>query len=195
MSHPQCDCSYKKNIYRSFLLAQAELDSIEAGAVNGGFKNKYARLVDLYNASKKALRTQGIFISHKARLHKDTQQQLIETALIHAESGEEIVDTRYLLPEKPGSQGLGSAETYMKRYALRSLLGTDVGEDDDDGESERLYLKKLDDFMKLIKKHASDPKKLYEDLLQHFKIDHHYKIGEHRLFEAACWVIDNICNL
>lgn len=53
--------------------------------------------------------------------------------LIHAETGEEYAG-EYPLPEG-GSQALGSAITYARRYTLTAVLGIAPAEDDDDGHA------------------------------------------------------------
>lgn len=53
----------------------------------------------------------------------------LSTRLVHA-SGEWIEDD-YSMPAGQGAQGVGSALTYARRYALMALLG--IAADDDDG--------------------------------------------------------------
>jgi hypothetical protein len=58
---------------------------------------------------------------------------VLRYALTHAESGESIEDTMpLLLGGKLDSQGLGSAVTYARRYALCAVLNL-VADEDDDG--------------------------------------------------------------
>jgi hypothetical protein len=51
--------------------------------------------------------------------------------LIHANSGEYISANSTMHPTKSDPQSIGSAITYHRRYALCSILGLNVDEDDD----------------------------------------------------------------
>jgi hypothetical protein len=54
------------------------------------------------------------------------------TILIHAESGEYLMDSFIMPVSKPNDpQAVGSAITYAKRYALAGILALNI--DDDDG--------------------------------------------------------------
>jgi len=187
MPHPQCECNLKKNITKALMSAQEDFDSIEANHINPQFKNKYAKLVDLYNACKKSLRKQGIVISHNCNTHPVTHQQVSKTTLIHIETGETLEDSRFLLPEKPGSQGHGAAETYMKKYALKSLLGTDVGEDDDDGHAEESYRLQVNRFITHINQQG-DPHEIFDALFKHYKVSKISEIGLVNMLDASLFV-------
>lgn len=54
--------------------------------------------------------------------------------LVHVATGEEEIG-EYPLPESGGSQALGSAITYARRYALTAVLGIAPADDDDDGHA------------------------------------------------------------
>jgi hypothetical protein len=56
----------------------------------------------------------------------------VETILLHA-SGQTISDVLTVPVIKPDAQGLGSAITYARRYALAAFVG--VAPEDDDGEA------------------------------------------------------------
>ena len=57
----------------------------------------------------------------------------LETRLIHAESGQWISSVAIIPLPKNDPQGMGSAITYARRYALTAMLGI-ITEEDDDGE-------------------------------------------------------------
>ena len=59
---------------------------------------------------------------------------VVETYLIHGESGEYLGCEYPVVPSKADPQGLGSALTYARRYSLCSLLGI-AADDDDDGNA------------------------------------------------------------
>src|SRR5271156_5807479 len=103
--------------------------------------HKYANLLSIYEAVEQALHEHNIFIWHFAERVDDTET-VLHTRLIHAPSGQFIQDTRPLKSEKPGNQAMGSANTYMRRYAVLSLCALET--EDDDGEAERKYIEKRD---------------------------------------------------
>jgi hypothetical protein len=186
-----CLCRKKMQITKALLKAQESFEIIEANFTNPLYKSKYAKLPDLYNATKKPLRANNILIDHFCTFHPITHQQTVKTVLWHTPSGEVLEDERLLIPEKPGSQGLGSAETYVKKYGLKSLLGTDVGEEDDDGESERLYisrLKNLTVFIDRVHKEFADATK--QAILDKFMIKELKELGDGRLFDAVFYAME-----
>lgn len=187
----ECECKKRRNIYKALMKAQEEFDVLEANSVNTHFKNSFAKLNVIYNATKKALRRNGIVINHGERFHPINHQQTTFTSLTHTESGEQLIDERYLVPEKPGCQGHGASETYMKRYAVKSLLGIDVGEDDDDGESERLYLARIEQLVKFIYT-LPDPQEIEQAVNKKFDIPHISKLGDGKLFEAVMFVFAKV---
>jgi len=94
----------------------------------GSYKFKYATLDTILESVRKPLSDNGLAIC-----------QLIDdgalvTLLLH-ESGATL-EGRVLLPNSPGDtvQQLGSAITYLRRYALQAALGI-AAEEDDDGNA------------------------------------------------------------
>jgi hypothetical protein len=56
----------------------------------------------------------------------------LSTILVHAESGEYLMETFIMPVSKPNDpQAVGSAITYAKRYALAGVLGLNIDDDDD----------------------------------------------------------------
>jgi len=55
----------------------------------------------------------------------------LTTILIHAKSGEFMESNYKIRPVKNDPQAVGSAITYARRYALSSVLGLNVDDDDD----------------------------------------------------------------
>jgi hypothetical protein len=97
---------------QAFLLAKKEFSVTGLGGSNLHQKYKYAKLGDIYNAVEGALANNQIIIWHYAALSE--QGEILRTRLIHAPSGQFIEDARLLESEKPGNQGKGAANTYMK---------------------------------------------------------------------------------
>jgi hypothetical protein len=94
-------------------------------AVNPHFKNKYASLSNIIEATTPHLNAVGLSV-----IQLPTESGL-ETMLMHT-SGEYISSVS-LTPCKDASnpQALGSALTYAKRYAYAGLLNLNIDEDDD----------------------------------------------------------------
>ncbi len=99
-----------------------------------GARGKYAPLDAVMEAIDTPLADAGLFVAHPMQVVGD--KTLLETRLIHLASGEWIGSTSPLLIEQNTNQGVGSAITYMRRYALLSLLGI-APDDDDDGDGAR----------------------------------------------------------
>jgi hypothetical protein len=94
-------------------------------AVNPHFKNKYASLSNIIEATTPHLNAVGLSIIQLPC------ESGLETMLLHT-SGEYISSVS-LTPCKDASnpQALGSALTYARRYALGAILSLNIDEDDD----------------------------------------------------------------
>jgi hypothetical protein len=92
----------------------------------GSYKFSYAPLDTILDAVRKPLADNGLAVV-----------QLIDrgdlvTILLHESGGS--LEGRTEIPATPDVQGLGSAITYLRRYAIQALLGI-AAEEDDDGNS------------------------------------------------------------
>lgn len=119
-----------KNIAVALLKAQKKIENATKDANNPHFKSKYATLESVLDAVKDVSNEMGIVIVQTGG--KDVEGHFIETKLIH-ESGEEISSKVYLVLDKQNMQGMGSALTYARRYALAGLFA--IGQEDDDGNA------------------------------------------------------------
>jgi hypothetical protein len=97
---------------------------------NPFFKRKYADLSSVWDAIRLPLTSNSLAITQTMANH-NIDGVTIETTLMHA-SGEYISGSLYIKPEKNTPQGLGSAITYGRRYALMGIVG--IAPEDDDGE-------------------------------------------------------------
>ena len=185
-----CICNGQEKVLTAIMTAQEELAGLEADSVNTHFKSKYASLPGVYEHVKPVLKKYGLFVHHYMKPFTN-ESQVLRTVIRHRDSYQEFIDERFIISERPGPQGTGGAETYMKRYALLSLLGIALGEKDDDGEAERVYIAKVDKLLALIAK-CPNPKGIWDELSKKFDIKKKYEIGDHRLFEAACFVLEYI---
>lgn len=94
-------------------------------AVNPHFKNRYASLSQIIESIQKPLNESGLAI-----IQLPTGDHELETTLIHT-SGEFITETYKMIPQRNDPQGLGSAITYQRRYALGAILCLNIDDDDD----------------------------------------------------------------
>lgn len=116
-----------KTIWAKLALFQNEVQVVPFDAVNPHFKNKYASLAGVVKTCAPVLSKYGLSFSQVF-----SGGELI-TILGDTETGEKVESIlRLPVAETATAQQIGSAITYMKRYALLAILGV-VGDDDDDG--------------------------------------------------------------
>jgi hypothetical protein len=105
------------------------MPSLQKNAINPHFGNKYISLDVLMGQVLPVLNEHGFILIQSPTTMADGPA--LRTTLLHADSGDAVSDVMPLLLEKLNPQGLGSAITYARRYALMSLLGLVADEDDD----------------------------------------------------------------
>lgn len=112
---------------------QGEMQAAVKDKVNPHFKSKYADLTSIWDVARPALSKHGLCVIQATEL--DADQIIMVTILAHS-SGQWLKSYIPLKLSKNDSQGIGAALTYMKRFALASLIGI-VSDDevDDDGET------------------------------------------------------------
>lgn len=116
-----------KNIWGKLAQFQKQVQIIGFDSVNPHFKNKYASLAAVVKACAPVLSENGLAFS---QIFSGSD---IITIVADTETGEKIESVlRLPVAETATAQQIGSAITYMKRYALCAILGV-VGDDDDDG--------------------------------------------------------------
>ena len=114
----------------SFVKALGELRNVAKNAVNPHFRNRYASLDAILDDVRPILASHNLGLSQEP-LFEDGKAGVV-TRIIHA-SGETRESTLLLPIKDQTAQGVGSALTYAKRYAISSILGI-TADDDDDGE-------------------------------------------------------------
>lgn len=118
-------------IAAALLQAQRAITFAVKDAKNPHFKSTYADLGSVIEACKPALNEAGIaFMQMPAP--SDPGTIALTTRLVH-ESGEWIESTATCPLPKNDPQGYGSANTYLRRYALAAAVG--LYQDDDDGNA------------------------------------------------------------
>ena len=109
--------------------AQAEIGKALKDSVNPAFKSKYADLASVWDAWQAVGPANGLAI---VQLPGDCIQGVASlTTILSHSSGEYMRATMTLPVSKNDAQGVGSATTYLRRYALAAFVG--IAPDDDDG--------------------------------------------------------------
>jgi hypothetical protein len=124
----EADHIARRSYATDLVAAIGELSNVAKTASNPYFKSKYAPLDAIVDATRPILAKHGLAIQQQP-LFSDGAAG-VETIIIH-KSGFET-SSILLLPLKDQSpQGVGSAITYARRYALAAVLGLATEEDDD----------------------------------------------------------------
>lgn len=110
--------------------AQSAMEGAKKDSENPHFKNAYADLASVWDAVRKPLTDNGLSVVQFPRTAGQGVE--IETTLLHV-SGEFMCDVLWVPCSKNDAQGLGSAITYGRRYALMSVTG--IAPIDDDGNA------------------------------------------------------------
>jgi hypothetical protein len=113
----------------ALVAAQADLKNPAKDATNPHFKSRFADLAGVRAAVVPAFAAHGLAVTQLVTSMDG--KPALATMLIHA-SGEWLRCTSPLRPAKDDPQGVGSAITYARRYALQAVAGV-TGDDDDDG--------------------------------------------------------------
>ncbi|MFM9793324.1 ERF family protein [Streptomyces turgidiscabies] len=118
-------------IATALLEVQKELKPMVKSATNDDFNSGYVPLDDVLTYAIELLNKRNIAVMQPA-LTDENDHVALKTMLIH-KSGVGYEATSRLALSKADSQGHGSAITYMRRYALMSMIGLTAKGDDDDG--------------------------------------------------------------
>jgi hypothetical protein len=108
--------------------AQGAMQGAAMDRANPFFKSKYATLNSIWDAIRKPLADNGLAVVQTPdQVDGDV---ILRTLLVHA-SGQWIVSDLRMRPAKADPQGIGSALSYARRYALAAMVGATSDEDDD----------------------------------------------------------------
>ena len=111
--------------------AQGAITGAVKDATNPFFKSSYADLASVWEACRRPLSTNNLAV---VQLPSTVAACVtVTTMLIHA-SGQWISGSLSATAKNAEPQSIGSAITYLKRYALQSIVGV-ASEDDDANES------------------------------------------------------------
>jgi len=106
---------------------QGEVDTVAIDADNPFFKSRYATLKSVVETIRGPLSKNGLSYTQHP-----TGDGNMTTIIFHT-SGQWMESSYQIKPTKNDAQGIGSAITYQKRYALLAVLGLATDEADDDG--------------------------------------------------------------
>lgn len=120
-----------KNIAEALACAQAEIASAEKDRINPHFGQAYATLASVWEACRAPLTKYGISVLQDPFV--EGQKVTLTTMLLH-KSGEWFKSVITLIATQGTPQGIGSAITYARRYALSAMVGV-APDDDDDGNA------------------------------------------------------------
>jgi hypothetical protein len=110
--------------------AQGEIEGASKDKTNPHFKSSYADLASVWDACREPLSKNGLAVMQPC--FADGPRVTVTTILAHA-SGEFIEVDLVMTAGQNTAQGIGSAITYARRYALSSMVG--VAPEDDDGNA------------------------------------------------------------
>lgn len=126
--------SRKNLIALALAKAQAEIQVAVKGSDNPYFKSKYADLAEVWACIREPLTKNGLAL---VQCPSTCQNGFvtIETTIYH-ESGQSISSKLSCKVKDTGPQSIGSAITYLRRYAISAMCGVVSEEEDDDGNAE-----------------------------------------------------------
>lgn len=119
------------NLAGALAKAQSLMLSAAKNGYNPHFKSHFSTLEDLIEASREALSSNNLSICQYP--DSDTDSTYLVTKLKHVSGQEEVSRVRIVMKDYSDIQKLGSAISYLKRYAYASMCGIATSEGDDDG--------------------------------------------------------------
>lgn len=117
-----------KEIGKALSTFHTKMEKIKKDANNPYFKSRYASLSNILEQIQLPMAESGLSFAQLP------DGDCLTTILIHNESGEYFQSCYNIHPVKNDPQGIGSAISYARRYALSAILGLLV-DDDDDGNA------------------------------------------------------------
>lgn len=119
-----------KEIATAMAKAQEEIEHAKKNAANPHFKSTYADLAEVISAVRPIYNRHGISISQHPSY--DGGVVTVETVMMHL-SGEFVASAISAPVTKQDAQGIGSAITYCRRYALAAIAC--IAQEDDDANA------------------------------------------------------------
>ena len=110
---------------------QSQLEGAKKDSLNPYFKAKYADLASVWDACRDLLGRNELAVAQTSSVIEG-RDLVVDTTLMHS-SGEWISGQLAVPLTKQDPQGIGSAITYARRYALSAIVG--ISPEDDDAEA------------------------------------------------------------
>ena len=163
-----------KDIFTALCKAQAEFPLIPKSGYNPHFKSTFSTLDDYERACRPYVAKFDLGWTQILTFDETLSTHKLVTMLFHS-SGQWIQSVVHLNPIKNDPQALGSYISYMRRYALSSLLGVSGSEDDDAHDQThsqiQLISKEQFDILAELIKSMPNAVKIHKDILGFNKID------------------------
>jgi len=112
--------------------AQAKITGAVKNAANPHFRSSYANLEAIWEAIREPLSSNGLAVIQTTSANPTTGLLELVTTLAHS-TGQFIQGRFPIMAAKQDAQGIGSATTYARRFALAAIVG--VYQTDDDAEA------------------------------------------------------------
>jgi hypothetical protein len=118
-------------IFGALAKAQSQMGGAVKQKENPFFKSSYADLASVVEAVREPLTANGL--AHYQYTHEGDGATVTVVCVLAHSSGQWILSSLTLKPNKADAQGIGGAITYARRYTLSGLCG--LPQVDDDGEA------------------------------------------------------------
>lgn len=143
--------------------AQAQMKPALKDSINPHFKSKFSNLTSVWESMRIPFTSNGLTVWQDITTCDKTVS--VTTKVVHS-SGQWVEFGPLTIPlAKFDAQGVGSATSYAKRYALCAALGI-VSDDDDDGEAATAPIRQKQEEAKISPKISQDQIKEINELLQ-----------------------------
>jgi hypothetical protein len=119
-------------LFSALAKAQAAITNPQRNAENPFFNASYTDLTGVWDAARGPLSANGLSVT---QLPGGSEWDIRLTTILAHESGQWLMSTFTLKASKPNAHGAGSALTYLRRYALASVVGIAPAGEDDDGNA------------------------------------------------------------
>ena len=119
------------SLAKALCIVQSQLEGAKKDSVNPFFRSKYADLASVWDACRDLLHKNELAVAQTSSVIEG-RDLVVVTTLMHS-SGEWIRGELAVPLTKQDPQGIGSAITYARRYALSAIVG--ISPEDDDAEA------------------------------------------------------------
>lgn len=131
---PYMSDAYPAALFSALSLAQGELGSALKSSTNPHYKSSYADLDSVWAAIRSPLSKNGLCVVQS--MQPSPGGTRLVSILGHT-SGQWIRSEVPVKPEQNKIHAIGSAITYMRRYALMALVGVSPADDDGNEATKR----------------------------------------------------------